>query len=494
MKMRLLGLGAVLMAQVALANNVVVTNVDTKWTADTTKIAVRFDLSWDNSWRDATNYDACWIFLKYNLQGTNTWKHCTLGGSGVNPPGFSAGSDTNLQIVVPSDRKGAFIQLAATGGGSIVSTNVQFIWEFTTDGVPSDANVKINVFAIEMVYVSQGSFDVGSGGYEFHHLYKYVNGTTSNQAYTVSSEAAITCGTTAGNLWADNMLVGTVPAAFPKGYNAFYATKYEVSQRQYCDFLNTLTEAQQNSRTNAYVLYGSMPRQFIKKTGTSPAFYGCDADNDAGLTTNATASLLNESNDGEWVASVGITWQSALAYWDWAALRPMTELEWEKASRGPMAPVPYEYAWGSDTGVVGGSYANLSTISETITAGNANLREYVATGGSAIRCGAYGKATSTRVGAGVSFYGIQDMSGNVADWLIGTSTAAHRGFAGGHGDGTLTAAGASNVADWPTGFGQLRNYDMNANYYRTSARPFANDSYSGPFYYCGAGPGVRAAP
>ena len=36
-------------------------------------------------------------------------------------------------------------------------------------------------------------------------------------------------------------------------------------------------------------------------------------------------------------------------YLDWAGLRPMTELEYEKICRGPSAPVAGEYAWGSTT-------------------------------------------------------------------------------------------------------------------------------------------------
>ena len=37
-----------------------------------------------------------------------------------------------------------------------------------------------------------------------------------------------------------------------------------------------------------------------------------------------------------------------VAYLDWAALRPMTELEYEKIARGSAeAIVPGEYAWGS---------------------------------------------------------------------------------------------------------------------------------------------------
>ncbi|HCR53204.1 MAG TPA: hypothetical protein DIW27_02215, partial [Cytophagales bacterium] len=35
----------------------------------------------------------------------------------------------------------------------------------------------------------------------------------------------------------------TIPANYPKGFNAFYTMKYEVSQKQYADFFNTLPTA-----------------------------------------------------------------------------------------------------------------------------------------------------------------------------------------------------------------------------------------------------------
>ena len=47
-----------------------------------------------------------------------------------------------------------------------------------------------------------------------------------------------------------------------------------------------------------------------------------------------------------------LSWADVAAYLDWSGLRPMTELEFEKACRGPNAPVAGEYAWGSNAGLV----------------------------------------------------------------------------------------------------------------------------------------------
>jgi formylglycine-generating enzyme required for sulfatase activity len=40
-----------------------------------------------------------------------------------------------------------------------------------------------------------------------------------------------------------------------------------------------------------------------------------------------------------------LSWFDVAAYLDWAALRPMTELEFEKVCRGPENRIAGEYAW-----------------------------------------------------------------------------------------------------------------------------------------------------
>ena len=50
----------------AFANNLSISNiklVDNVPASDTSDF--EFDISWDNSWRDAENYDAVWVFVKY---------------------------------------------------------------------------------------------------------------------------------------------------------------------------------------------------------------------------------------------------------------------------------------------------------------------------------------------------------------------------------------------------------------------------------------------
>ena len=211
-------------------------------------VMVRFNLSWDNSWRASSgpsNWDAAWVFVKYRVSGGD-WQHATLHSSG-----HSGGTGTSATVTPAADGTGAFIYRSGDGSGAFAITGAQLRWDYGVNGVADNAVVDIRVFAIEMVYVPQGAFALGSGGTETGAFYLY---PTTTNTYLVSSEAEITVGTGAGNLYYPNASgysgdqTGPVPAAFPKGYNAFYCMKYEISQQQYVDFLNSLTQTQATAR------------------------------------------------------------------------------------------------------------------------------------------------------------------------------------------------------------------------------------------------------
>ena len=139
----------------------------------------------------------------------------------------------------------------------------------------------------------------------------------------MTSEAAINVGTTTGYLYYATGTnygdaSGPIPAAYPKGYGGFYCMKYEISQGEYADFLSTLTATQVSD------LYASVTTYRYSITGSTGSY-------------SATYPYL---------ACNYLNWQDLAAYLDWTGLRPMTELEFEKACRGPLIPVANEYAWG----------------------------------------------------------------------------------------------------------------------------------------------------
>lgn len=98
-----------------------------------------------------------------------------------------------------------------------------------------------------------------------------------NPPYQVQNESAINVGGASDELYYNNESGtcgdqdGPIPAIFPKGYNAFYIMKYELSQQGYCDFLNTLTRGQQQANINASLNSGNY---FALANSTTPSpFY-----------------------------------------------------------------------------------------------------------------------------------------------------------------------------------------------------------------------------
>ncbi|MEO6406839.1 MAG: SUMF1/EgtB/PvdO family nonheme iron enzyme [Ferruginibacter sp.] len=391
-----------------LVSTVSLTGQTTGGAQNTHFVNVQFNISWKNSWRTSTNesnYDGCWLFVKYRKQSTSVWLHASLNVTGQTTP---VGS-----VLQPSlDGKGAWIFRNANGIGDVAYNSAQLRWNYGADGVLDNENVEIQVYAVEMVNIPQSPYNLGNASTE---IYKFRDGLVDTW-FPVSSEAAINCGTTAGNLYsASNFLnSGTIPAPFPKGYNAFWVMKYEFSKQQYLDFLNTLDQ------TNA--------------TGN----------NIIGATGNVPNMIVTQPER----AATGFSGQNVLAWLDWAAMRPMTELEYEKASRGGNnAVVPMEFAWGNTSISAINTPSNLGTTSETWASGNAN---YSGGPNNAMRCGALATASSTRTSSGATFYGVMEMSGNVREMVINAGSAGGRTFTGLHGDGVLNATAESNTAFWPS--------------------------------------------
>jgi len=396
----------------AYANDVLVSSISlvgqtTTGPLNTHFTNVQFSINWKNSWRTSTNesnYDGCWLFVKYRKQSTSVWLHATLNATGQTAP---AGS-----TVMPSlDGKGAWIYRVANGIGDVTYNTAQLRWNYGADGVLDNENVEVQVYAVEMVYCPTGAFNLGNSSSENQ---KFRDGAV-NTWFPITSEAAITCGTLAGNLFAAAPFAatGTIAAAYPKGYNAFWTMKYEFSEQQYVDFLNTLDQTNATGKNN------------IGATGLVP--------NMVVVTPERAARSFSPEN--------------VLAWLDWAAMRPMTEFEYEKACRGGNnTPSPLEYAWGNTTVLQVATPTAQGTATETWGTGNA---AYIA-GTGVMRCGALATATSNRTSSGATFYGAMEMSGNTAEFAVFAGNTQGRSYTGLHGDGILTATAEANTANWPS--------------------------------------------
>jgi formylglycine-generating enzyme required for sulfatase activity len=489
---------------VTFANNTAIAN--TRLTGQNTgssSIKVEFDLSWDNSWRintGASNWDACWVFVKYRKKNTTTWFHATLNYSDGTAANDGHTQPANCTITGASDGKGVFIYRSANmAQGSVSYPDIQLRWNYGTNGLASTDLVEVRVFAIEMVYVPQGAYSLGSGGAETGHFYTY---NTSTSVYTVSSENAINVGATAGYLFyatATNQgdALGPIPAAFPKGYSPFYCMKYQISQNQYVDFLNTLTYTQQVDRTtaapNAVAGTGALTNanrngidiQTPGVSATTPAVYACNLDADA---------IYNETTDGGAIACNLIGWEDIIAYLDWAALRPMTELEHEKACRGTATAVANEYAWGTTTNTSATGITNSgletevpSTVCTSVSASTAGVQ-------GPMRVGCFATAATTRATSGATYYGIMDMSGNLWNYIVTAGHPTGRAFTGLNGDGLLATSGDADTGYWPltvtgTGF-RGGNWSFAIAQMRVSDRAFAANIQAGRYHSFG-GRGVR---
>jgi len=340
---------------------------------------VRFDIAWDSSWRDKTNHDAAWVFFKVRADGKADWQHIRLAADKVlNPTGCGhEKGPTALEFIVPDGDDGftgMFVRRAAKGKGALSARGITAVWDFTANkGITKDTKVSMRAFGIEMVYVAEGPFHLGSGGAELNGFYKYTDGSQATLPYRVTSAGAIPTGRRKDRLWV-RMRTGAmppdggeIPASFPNGYAAFYCMKYPITYVQYAGFLNTLTADQAKVRCPP-------PRRYaggIIRSGQPP---------------NTTYSGREGGGRNQGPGVHGLSWADGAAFAAWAGLRPMTELELEKALRGPRKPAPDEV--GSSYWHVGGfdtwdwhAFKGASHSERAVTVGNAAGRKFAGTHG-----------------------------------------------------------------------------------------------------------------
>jgi hypothetical protein len=70
-----------------------------------------------------------------------------------------------------------------------------------------------------------------------------------------------------------------------------------------------------------------------------------------------------------------------------------------------------------------------------------------------VRTGIFATSSTARATSGAGYYGNMELSGNLWERVVTLGNATGRTFSGVHGNGTLTAAGASDVAGWPAAAG-----------------------------------------
>lgn len=422
---------------------------------------IQLELSWENSWKLDTsapyNFDAIWLFVKYQEEG-GKWQHLLLSNDSTSHDV----QEPSLALKAEPDSAGVFIYPKSYGSFPYQSSVVQLE---SASGVNLQL-VNLKVFAIEMVYVPDGGYFLGDS---LSNL-PFRNGNNYGPLW-IASEDAIQVGSGSNQLCDTCSYTESIPADFPKGTEGFYCMKYEISQEQYVAFLNTLDFEQQNNRipTNLNnVEIGSSIIPSFKKyrngivlerkgnsTINSPAKLACD------LNTN---NAFNSADDGQNIPCNFLNEEDLKAYLDWAGLRPMTELEFEKICRGPENFIYKEYAWGNiyvnnaNNLEQSGTDMEYSTDSIQQGYGFANhlypitSGEYYIEG--PIRCGFAANNQSDRNKAGAAYYGIMEMSGNLWEQCVRAYDSGTN-FTGECGDGNLDANGNSNENGWSNKNGDL---------------------------------------
>jgi formylglycine-generating enzyme required for sulfatase activity len=473
-----LGLGIAFLAFFSsrvFANAVVISNTALVNQNTTNKTwQVRFNLTWNNSWKDNINFDAVWIFCKYRVQ-SGPWLHATL-----NTSGFNGGTGTPNNINVACDRVGAFVSRRDQGQGTFTANNMELQWNYGANGVNDTNTISLNIYAIEMVYVPSGPFTIGDGNgvnssssgsfyavsehlpYTIDNLMSPDIGAQANTNFTNASSNPTNRIRIDGDGGLDLNSDGIVDSArFPTGFNAFYIMKYPVTQGQYVDFLNVLDYAQQsvmvNNATNVQgqnafnAAVGAVNRYtiLVQTAGTSPS-------------VPRVYSTARPDRVNNYMGS-----RHVLAYLDWSGLRPFTELEFEKACRGPLPPVLQENAAGTAdcctnssitlSGTENGteSWVNPNTNWGKLSFGTGLTVAQGDAGTGPVRAG-LAAATNTfsaypfnRRASNKTYWGIDNMDDITRAPMVCIDNVAGRSFTGIHGDGLLTSTGYANQANWP---------------------------------------------
>jgi len=512
----IIGITLLISSNLCLGNDMRITGtVFTNTGAGPNTSTVTFNLSWKNSWRTTNapnNWDAAWIFIKYRTCGagpTVEWSHASISTVLANhtlgtlePTTTTTNPDPLFNTIDPSpENKGIMLRRNAVGTYPAAAADVITL-RMTDDFGATSIKYDIKVFGIEMVFIPTGSFLIGDGGTSGNtatngHYYNFMDsirndGTvfrwtpmniSSENPKTVMSYQMTNAANGAGG---GQVLLG---ANFPKGYRSFYIMKYEITQDQYAQFLNTLPLAVADKMyPGCYSI--TLRRQVLNNTGAAPNQY---------FSTNPNRAQNH------------IVWHNQAAYLDWSALRVLSELEYEKACRGPLPAMNDQYAWGTSTIYPNNIYPynngnganNSIIISTTIPAedGSEVALGFVGVSGTPVvncnwyrcnelpggvtggngyrgplRVGIFANSTSGGVTSGGTYYGVMEMSGNVAEFYVPASNITNSAGMGSYGvagtmnntfvrawgdgylDITVPADPMHNVIGWPVGHRDLPGY------------------------------------
>ena len=145
--------------------------LDTDIDRATNIATVKLQLKWNNSWRDAFNYDAVYLFLKYKVDGLDeVWHHAYLEPDGHEIDKGYTYLMSNSQKEVSgkaNHNEGIFIYRSGKSYGDAV-VNLKLKWNIQSNpdkklerDMFTSGSVFLSAMGIEMVYIPRGAFRAG---------------------------------------------------------------------------------------------------------------------------------------------------------------------------------------------------------------------------------------------------------------------------------------------------------------------------------------------
>ena len=182
---------------------------------------------------------------------------------------------------------------------------------------------------------------------------------------------------------------------------SYWLSKYEVTVRQYCDFLNTAYAAGRISRSGSTAAFST---DFSSANPTYTNFISrcyllCEIGDAQKIRWNVNNFEVVSNLD---LYPADVTWYGAMAFAQFYGYDLPTEAEWEKAARGPDCDDQDEhclYTWGNDSSAAKANFNyNSSKISTQKPVG-------------------YYDGNQTPIGPDITNgYACYDMTGNASEW------------------------------------------------------------------------------
>lgn len=408
----------------------------------------RVILTWDNAWFNERNHDAIWItFRLVNAKGGSRPIKVQPGGHTIiNNPSNVPGA-----IRSSKDGMGVFVEPTKSYQGQIFWTVDIMLDMQSAKGLRLDEN-SLMAFGTEMVYIPEGAFFVGDtspASLKNSSFYKSDEKGEPAGHFSISTEnQTIQVGKEKDNLFykvqnpeyqGDSK--GVIPATFPKGVQAFYIMKYELRQGEYATFLNSLDTVQIRNR----------------RIDLTPGYYS-----NRGSIRYKAGKFQADASDRP---CNYILWDDAMAFADWSGMRPMTELEYEKACRGTTKPVNGQYPWVTTSK---DKLMRQVTPDDNVTMLN-NWDE--------------SKLSNDKLEIfGASYYWVMDLAGSLWDRCVTIGDEKGRAFTGMHGDGVLDPQGNADIVEWPSGV-ETKGYGYRGGGYYSHGRNYHDLNPHSPIGY-----------